>query len=263
MDFSESSYAGSSGRSNPSLAVSRSSFKINKGMRKPPIQPKPTPPPRIYNTDPTSFRNLVQELTGTAPAAPFVVAASPLNRPVNKRLQKIAPPPLQPTFPLSRMLQQQQQQQPLPLSPILSPTLQKYPLSFNNHSPLAKILSPVPTHRFSPFPVLTPADGMWSNPLDSPDTAAIRHLAQKMVESQNASPKIELVSDPPAAFPRSPSFQSCFGLYSPGMFSGRGFGNIYTGLGISDSPSSHAINSFTFSEADFVSGFSYAFQNGG
>ncbi|KAJ7561681.1 hypothetical protein O6H91_03G037400 [Diphasiastrum complanatum] len=209
------------------------------------MQPKPAPP-KVYSTDPRSFRDLVQELTGTAPTAaaapPADAAAAPavgsssLARPVNKRLQKIAPPPLNSSFSFCRV----SQQQALPLSPLPSPTRQKpTSLSFSNHSPLSKILSPLPNlspHGLQSFGVSASGDGVWANPLDSPYTAAIRQLAQKMVEGENASPKNELCSDPPSGFPWSPSFQSCLGLFSPGLFPGHGFGNIQNSLGINDSP---------------------------
>ncbi|KAJ7513903.1 hypothetical protein O6H91_23G019100 [Diphasiastrum complanatum] len=219
-------------------------------MRKPAaVQPKPVPP-RVYNTDPTSFRNLVQELTGT-PAAP-ALASSSMSRPANTRLQKIAPPPLK-TFPFPAMAQQ-----PLPL---LSPTSQNLsPNSFNNAaSSFPIMLSPIPIlspHTFSPLPVLSPSDGAWPNPLDSPNTADLRRLAQKMVEHQNG--RVNANPDTASSFPWSPATQSCFGLASPGlgMAPGHGLGNIYASFAVNDSPSARSMNDFSFPEPDYVSGFS-------
>ncbi|KAJ7297448.1 hypothetical protein O6H91_05G110400 [Diphasiastrum complanatum] len=254
---------GGRGRSGASLAVNKSSSKIAKGMRKPLVQPKPVPP-KVYNTDPTSFRNLVQELTGTAAGPSSVVVSSSLSstssssvsRPASTRLQKIAPPPLK-TFPFSGMAQQS--------LPPLSPTSPKLnPNSFNNAaSSFPKMLSPIPIlspHTFSPLPVLTPSDGMWPNPLDSPDTVALRRLAEKMVESENARPNMNAGPDAASSFPWSSAMQACFGLASPGsglgMAQGHALGNIYVGLGVNDSPSAHSMKDFSFPNPDYVSGFS-------
>eukprot|EP00249_Psilotum_nudum_P014117 c24676_g2_i1 orf=721-1701(-) len=157
------------------LGINRSSVKINKSsIKKPTGAPKPVA--KIYNADPSEFRRVVQELTGTnkevVAAATERESIPPAPKP--SRLQRIAPPPLRPAIPTSRTIQQ---------TPENVSSLQSLPSGNNNQQqgnsptslgmiqhqqsaqnvPSLPMLSP---RLFGPLPVLTPGDNAWANPLE-------------------------------------------------------------------------------------------------
>lgn len=262
------------------LAVNKSSGKIGKGLRRPVAQPRPAP--TVYKIEAGDFRSLVQELTGTA------IAPKPIG---NSRLQKIAPPPLRPTFSYPKFGgPQPMQQYSNGLPPLPSPTngqrfTNNVPFSgFGSAlSPLSRRIAPFPTmlspHTFSPLPVLSPNDQMWANTLESPNSAAVRHFAQSLASAENqqgsetrldntngglegAVAGAAALSGLPSSaaltnFSLSPRTQYP-NLPSPtgiGMASGFGIGNIYQ-MGALHSPISGFGMDFAFPEPDFVTGFS-------
>lgn len=271
MDILDSE-GGKGKTSGSALSVSKSSSKINKNLRRTVTQPRPAP--TVYKTEPGEFRSLVQQLTGTSPPAEQVTILTP--KPSNPRLQKHAQalPPLRPVFSYPSIQQQQQQQtqstfNPGPMRVNSMPSMQP----FNNQitpqtaRPSNFAISPL---SFSPLPALSPSDHIWANainPLESPGSAAMRHLAQSMAEgdgttgtgigtgevkregsnnghaaaaippaqniinAQNNSNNFSLeFSRFAAGGPMSPRFSpSGFNLPSPGMMQqgGYGFGNMY------------------------------------
>ncbi|CAM6085181.1 unnamed protein product [Calypogeia fissa] len=279
------------------LAVNKSSGKIGKGLRRPVAQPRPAP--TVYKIEAGHFRSLVQELTGTAPTE--LVAPKPIG---NSRLSKIAPPPLRPTFSYPKFgVPQPMQQFSSGLPPLPSPTngqrfnTNNIPFSgFGSAqlSPLSQrmgnfpaILSP---HTFSPLPVLSPTDQMWANTLESPNSAAMRQLAQSLAaaepqqhqhggdsrldHSNNNGGGLEVGGGASSAqgqnsvqssasssnsFSLSPRTQFSNLPLSPtgiGMASGFGIGNIYQ-MGALHSPTSGLGMDFAFPEPDFMlAGFS-------
>ncbi|KAL3699416.1 hypothetical protein R1sor_017438 [Riccia sorocarpa] len=192
------------------LAVNKQSGKIQKGIRRPIVQPRAAP--TVYMTEADNFRSLVQQLTGTSPSDHQSAAmpnnhhqhhhhhqhhlnnvnGSTISKPaVNPRLQKVAPPPLRPTFSYPKLVQ------PSPTLPNgmvqLGPN-PSGPQRFNSMpfssslSPLTQRISPFPMLPLSPLPALSPSDGIWAHPLESPTSAAFRQLAQNLAtgnESQN------------------------------------------------------------------------------
>lgn len=272
------------------LAVNKSSGKIGKNLRRPVAQPRPAP--TVYKIEAGHFRTLVQELTGTATAE--LVTPKPIG---NSRLQKIAPPPLRPTFSYAKFGGSQPLQQfSNGLPPLPSPTGGQ---RFNNNlpfsgfgsalSPMSQRVSSYPTllspHSFSPLPALSPNDHMWANALESPNSAAIRQLAQSLSASENQQgnearldnnvnngvDEGEAAAVAPAQggglpvassssnFALSPRLSNPYpNLPSPtgiGMASGFGIGNIYQ-MGALPSPTSGFGMDFAFPEPDFVTGFS-------
>eukprot|EP00249_Psilotum_nudum_P014116 c24676_g1_i2 orf=343-1326(-) len=158
------------------LGISKASAKINKSsIKKPPAAPKPVA--KIYNADPSDFRRVVQELTGTnreAVGAARTVRDSMPSAPRPSRLQRIAPPPLRPAIPVSRTVQQ---------TPEYVSSMQPSLHGHNHHQqgsiptslgtfrhqqaaqnmPSLPMLSP---RLFGPLPALTPGDNAWANPLE-------------------------------------------------------------------------------------------------
>ncbi|EFJ30300.1 hypothetical protein SELMODRAFT_410083 [Selaginella moellendorffii] len=304
------------------LSINKSSgSKISKSssssMRRPMLQPsKPLPTSKVYNTDPMSFRELVQQLTGNSSTGtsggggggsdvggggggggggslqqqtstgfseqamnpgmmgvssqqqyhhhhyqqqqqhqqqpslvvvsdPAALVSSPGTgggvlsphssaRPVNSRLQRMAPPPLRPTFSISPFAhklaqhQQQHQQQQLsgPSSGEIHATTTGHSAATSNvvssenlTSPGAQPLSPLSNKRvstmpllsFSPLPVLSPSDTAWAS-FESPNTAAMKQLAQSIIDGSSKGSGFA-----GSRFPWSPTFQGCLGLPSPGL----------------------------------------------
>lgn len=269
MDLGDGGELGKGGKTGASLAVNKSSSKIKKGLR--PTLAQPRLAPQVYKTQPSDFRSLVQQLTGTSqPANP------PLSgpKPPNSRLQRIAPPPLRPTgtYP-------QPQPQAAPTAGGQSqPTATTQPnqlFPFGSFSPLSKHgagASPFPgvsPLSFSPLPQLSPGDAGWVNSLtglESPGSAVIRQLAEKIAEGNVPASKPEAAGAAAAAAsataapplpPMSPTFSglrfssSSFGLPSPTGFPspngfGFGLGNVY-GLSGSFTPSAALAMDATFS----------------
>lgn len=267
MDLGDGGELGKGGKTGGSLAVNKSSSKIKKGLR--PTLAQNRLAPQVYKTEPSDFRSLVQQLTGTSqPANP------PLSgpKPPNSRLQRIAPPPLRPTgtYP---------QPQAVPTTGAQSlpnPTNQLFPFSsfspLSKHGPGASPFPGVSPLSFSPLPQLSPGDAGWVNALtglESPSSAVIRQLAEKIAEGNVPVSKPETTraaaavaaaaaaaAAPPLA-PMSPTFSglrfssSSFGLPSPSGFPspngfGFGLGNVY-GFSGSFTPSAALAMDATFS----------------
>ncbi|EXC12630.1 hypothetical protein L484_013008 [Morus notabilis] len=93
-----SSSPSSSSKPQSSLPYYASSLhSVRKAPAKPwkkPVAPLPPTPPRVYKVDPINFRNLVQRLTA-APEFQLAATAAADNSP--RRLQTLAPPPVQTT----------------------------------------------------------------------------------------------------------------------------------------------------------------------
>ncbi|KAH9574954.1 hypothetical protein CY35_01G087000 [Sphagnum magellanicum] len=281
---------GSRGRSGggggpPPLAVNKASSKIAKGVRRPMVQQQQQQQqlraaPQIYKTAPSGFRSLVQQLTGTSSSSASSGSGSLVldqqqqqqpgpgpgpvvpTKPAVSRLQRIAPPPLRPTFAYTSSIPQQQPHKTAATSSLPSlatssaapPGFSSLPFGggggFSPPQNSVQKLSPFPVSplSFSPLPVLTPSDQVWVSSLsslESPKAAALQQ--QQLVESavQEAEgnnlrlksssaaadaaallpPPPPLVAPIPSRFPAplSPKFAIPFGLPSP------------TGLGISSS----------------------------
>jgi len=244
---------GGRGRSAGPLAVNKASSKIAKGLRRPVTQPRPAP--HIYKTEPSDFRSLVQQLTGTsssssssggalatAPAAPGPAPT----KPAVSRLHKIAPPPLRPTFAYPSLPQQQPPNaaallKPLPIS--AAPSFS--PLRFGGFSPHStQRVSPFPVSplSFSPLPALTPSDSVWAtstwSSLEFPKDGLLQQQQQQQVHSAAAGaaagegnnysisrndfstsvdpfPAAHIPWQFPAPPPLSPKFAIPFGLPTP------------------------------------------------
>jgi hypothetical protein len=260
MDMSDGAGdVGGRGRSGGPLAVNRASSKIAKGLRRPVAQPRATA--QIYKTEPSDFRSLVQQLTGTSSSSSSPSPSSsssssgerepgpPPTKPTVSRLQKIAPPPLRPTFAYPTLHQQPQTGAaavaPLPLA-TSAPGFS--PLPFGRFSPLSsQRVSPFPVSplSFSPLPVLSPSDNVWASSLsslESPKAAGVLQQQQQPAEnavagegnhhhvrhessSAAAADAAPLVHVPvPTRFPSplSPKFAIPFGLPSPTGLGGFG-----------------------------------------
>lgn len=217
------------------LSVNKASSKKSKK----PNAAAARPVPKVYNIHPAGFRLLVQELTGNS----FEPATELQPKPSNSRLQKFAPPPLDP--------------------PEITPASERL-------RPGPILASPVPI-LFSPITAFAPLDWTWADDTSaSPTSLAYRQLAESLVEqaerrsdedgdqgiilplsptyawqSQNTklqTPRDSNLRSPgaqsPTAFyypqrspsPRcgslSPTMQSLFGLGSPGSFAGFDIGTI-------------------------------------
>ncbi|KAG0561326.1 hypothetical protein M758_9G055200 [Ceratodon purpureus] len=205
MDLSDAEGGGKGSKGGSALSVSRSSVKINKNMRRAMTQPRPAP--QVYKTEPAEFRSLVQRLTGTTP--PSESSAKPLN----PRLQKIAPPPLRPVFSYPTLqqalpqLSPQQQNQISGFNPgprrnflnSMSTMAYQNQLASQRHSNF-----PVSPLSFSPLPALSPSDHIWANvlnPMESPRTVAMRNLAQSMSMAGGTSSRGDVGSLPPPMQP--------------------------------------------------------------
>uniref|UniRef100_A0A7I4E4P3 VQ domain-containing protein n=1 Tax=Physcomitrium patens TaxID=3218 RepID=A0A7I4E4P3_PHYPA len=274
MDVSDPE--GGRGKSGSALSVSRSSTKINKNLRRAVTQPRPAP--QVYKTEPAEFRSLVQQLTGTSSPEPSTILTP---KPLNPRLQNLAPPPLRPVFSYPTGHQQSSQHQNLSeFNP--GPRIGRFnsmPPSFTNPNQAAYHRPPnfpVPPLSFSPLPVLTPRDQIWANilnPVESPGSAALRHLGQSMtgggsggdaardemnsmstmVQPHNANhlPNANLSSELSRFGGPSPlKFLSPFSLSSPGLVSGYGLGSMF-GFGGQFSPSAAALDDpFDYPDSD-------------
>jgi hypothetical protein len=275
---------GGGGGGPPPLAVNKASSKIAKGIRKPMVQQQQQQQlraaPQIYKTAPSDFRSLVQQLTGTSsPSASSGSGSLVLDqqqqqqqpgpgpvvptKPAVSRLQRIAPPPLRPTFAYTSSIPQQQPHKTAATSSLPSlatssaapPGFSSLPFGggggFSPPQNSVQKLSPFPVSplSFSPLPVLTPSDQVWASSLsslESPKAAAQQQhqLVESSVQeaegdnlrlkSSSAAadaaallppPPPPLVAPIPSRFPAplSPKFSIPFGLPSP------------TGLGISSS----------------------------
>lgn len=248
MDMSDGvEEVGGRGRSGGALAVNRASSKIAKGLRRPVAQPRPAP--QIYKTEPHDFRSLVQQLTGTSSSSSSSSGALESGppaptKPAVSRLQKIAPPPLRPTFAYPSFSHQQQLQSaaapPVLSSATTAPGFSPFP--FGGFPPLSsQRFSPFPVSplSFSPLPALTPSDQVWASSLSSLESpkAGVQQQ-QQFVESVGAEkgnilrqeymePNALVPVQPASRFPAplSPKFAIPFGLPSPtglggfGMFS--------------------------------------------
>ena len=203
MDITDAE--GGKGKSGSALSVSRSSVKINKNMRRAMTQPRPAP--QVYKTEPAEFRSLVQRLTGTSPPAESSAILTP--KPLNPRLQKIAPPPLRPVFSYPTLqqalpqLSPQQQNQISGFNPgprrsflnSMSTMAYQNQLSAQRHSNF-----PVSPLSFSPLPALSPGDHIWANllnPVESPRTTAMRNLAQSMAGGTRGADSVGSSLPPP------------------------------------------------------------------
>eukprot|EP01018_Ginkgo_biloba_P039862 Gb_34714 [translate_table: standard] len=152
------------------------------------------PAPKVYNTEPSSFRNLVQKLTGSSSPSFERQTNPPSPKPsvYNGRLQKFAPPPL---------------------NSDISPQVSAAPFKFGLFpvSPLAK--SPIPLVSpglFSPVTAFTPMEWMWSDdPYASPGSLAFRQLAQNLIDQAETSEAQSQESSlsQPSNYAISPSFR--------------------------------------------------------
>ncbi|XP_024368168.1 uncharacterized protein [Physcomitrium patens] len=242
MDLGEAGEIGKGSKSGGSLAVSKSSSKIRKGLR--PTLAQPRLAPQVYKTEPSDFRSLVQQLTGTSqPANPPPSGPKP---PIS-RLQRIAPPPLRPTGTYPALIHPPAQSQAqASYQPQTNPATTHQPsFPFANFSPLsnhgASPFSIPPPLSFSPLPKLSPSDQGWVNALnglESPSSAVIRQLAEKIVEGNGPSSKPDTSATATSSLPpMSPTFSNLrfsntFGLPSPTGFPspngfGFGLGNVY------------------------------------
>lgn len=217
------------------LSVNKASSKKSKK----PNSAAARPVPKVYNIHPAGFRLLVQELTGNS----FEPATQLPPKPPNSRLQKFAPPPLDP--------------------PEITPASQSL-------TPDPIFASPVPI-LFSPITAFAPLDWTWVDDTSaSPTSLSYRQLAESLVEqaerrsdedgdqgiilplsptyawqSQSTKPQTPRDSNlrsPGAQSPTgvyylsrspsprcgslSPTTQSFFGLGSPGSFAGFDIGTI-------------------------------------
>lgn len=280
MDISDAE-GGGKGKSGSALSVSRSSVKINKNMRRAMTQPRPAP--QVYKTEPAEFRSLVQRLTGTSPPSESSAILTP--KPLNPRLQKIAPPPLRPVFSYPTLqqalpqLSPQQQNQISGFNPgprrnflnSMSTMAYQTQLASQRHSNF-----PVSPLSFSPLPALSPGDQIWANvlnPMESPRTTAMRHLAQSMSMASGSRADAGSLPPPmqssqntnlgnmslPLDFPRfsgpqSPRMSAGFNLphHEIGPSDQYGLGNIYGYSGpLSPTPSSLSMDdTFSFPDPD-------------
>ncbi|XP_024382810.1 uncharacterized protein [Physcomitrium patens] len=262
MDLSEPGELGKVGKSGGSLAVSKSSSKIKKGLR--PTLAQPRLAPQVYKTEPSDFRSLVQQLTGTSlPANP--PPSGP--KPPNSRLSSLAPPPLRPTGTYPALVQPSAQPsgqlQPNPavaIHPPSFPFASYSPLSNHGASPF-----PVPSPlSFSPLPKLSPSDQVWVNSLESPGSAVIRQLAEKIAEGNVPASKPDTSATAASSLPpMSPTFSnlrfsSTFGLPSPTGFPspngfGFGLGNVYSSSSCFTPSAALAMDAtFSFPEPDLA-----------
>ena len=266
---------GKGSKSGGSLAVNKSSNKIRKGLR--PTVAQPRLAPTVYKTEPSDFRSLVQQLTGTS----HPPAASPTApKPVNSRLSRIAPPPLRPTLTYPSATHPQPQTQPQTQSQTQPPSQPSLPPSpgsqifntFGSFSPLSKQgaspfgMSPL---SFSPLPQLSPSDQGWVNALTGGlESPATRQLAQAVADGVAAPQGVATKQEPGATAgggahppPLSPTFASLrfspssFGLPSPSGFpSPSSFGNMFNNVyGMSNFTPTAALQrdvTFSFPEPD-------------
>lgn len=240
--------------STSALSVSRSSVKINKNMRRAMTQPRPAP--QVYKTEPAEFRSLVQRLTGSSPPAESSAILTP--KPLNPRLQKIAPPPLRPVFHYPGVQQALPQQQPQQQSTGFNPGPRRSFLSSVSsmafQSQQRQSNFPVSPLSFSPLPALSPSDQIWANvlnPQESPRAAAMRHLAQTMGGSASLPPAAQNANQDFSRFsgPPSPRMSAPFNAMPSEHF---GLGNMF-GYGgpLSPTPSSLSMeDSFSFPDPD-------------
>lgn len=170
---------------------------------------------KVVKADPSSFRRVVQELTGTT----FPSTSSPSSQPLRglSRLHRIAPPPLrsgvrtlQDPHHHQTLLEQMQHQQAshmhllqqhLPKVGPLSPTLSFAEFGNPNPNPIsdpsAQLGNPNPNftqslpmlspHLLSPLPALTPGDNTWANPID-----VISQSPKPMISSSSLPPLLPL-----------------------------------------------------------------------
>ncbi|CAK9192008.1 unnamed protein product [Sphagnum troendelagicum] len=284
VDGSRGRSGGGGGGGPPPLAVNKASSKIAKGIRKPMVQQQQQQQqlraaPQIYKTAPSDFRSLVQQLTGTSSSSASSGSGSLVldqqqqqqqqpgpgpvvpTKPAVSRLQRIAPPPLRPTFAYTSSIPQQPHKTAaisslpsLATSSAAPPGFSSLPFGggggFSPPQNSVQKLSPFPVSplSFSPLPVLTPSDQVWASSLsslESPKAAAQQQhqLVESSVQEAEGNnlrlksssaaadaaallpPPPPLVAPIPSRFPAplSPKFSIPFGLPSP------------TGLGISSS----------------------------
>lgn len=190
----------------PPSSLSRASSKLS--VKKPPLSSsnnQQRPSPTVVTADPSNFRHVVQQLTGTAPSS---IQYHPPPPPPSSRLRKFAPPPLKPHPPLFPLHEEnlhhhrpktKQNLSPLHLKPPQQPPQQPQPthlINFPHHSlqppnsnhrdttttinDICAFSSSQLDHSFSPptlpmlspgllsaLPTLTPRDNAWVDPLDA------------------------------------------------------------------------------------------------
>lgn len=191
--------------SNTRLGVNRTSGKITKKTNA-----IPRPAPKIYKIHPSSFRNLVQELTGKdfepatllqpKPESPMAPLPSPPQA-FNSRLQRFAPPPLD--------------------SGGVSDGAAKF--DFFSLSPMP-ILSP---GMFSPLTSFTPMDWKWPEDAVSASPASLEYtkLAQNFLEQREKSFEEPNYLDSPSAFRQNSWQDSNTKPFAPAVSSSGGLGS--------------------------------------
>ncbi|GLT81252.1 hypothetical protein SLA2020_526460 [Shorea laevis] len=185
----------SKNRPNDHLGVN----KLGKNIRKSPLhQPsfnntnnaaRQQPQPQVYNISKNEFRNIVQQLTGSASQEPLPRPPQP-PKSQSQRLQKIRPPPL---TPINRPIIPSQVPVHVPApAPMPPPVPPQAPYNPGLARP-AQFGQPSPT-MMQPF---MPGDSVWGNAAESPLTAYMRYLQTSILSPSPVGGQFQPHLQPP------------------------------------------------------------------